>query len=216
VLGGVQLGQEPLLQVREALIDALESVLDALEPALDPVLDAGKVCLGGELGPGHHGHEQHDLARDLRAVDALELLEDLATVLLVHRLQCSHPRRPATTLPSYQTSAVSDVLARTLVPVTAAYSLWLFPLLFLAGWRALRRRHEAWLLFLLPLFYSYGIHAAATHYVPRYSHALVPAIVLAALAVLAGVLPGHKQVVTTPHPLPHGDESRSPDLLQAP
>lgn len=58
----------------------------------------------------------------------------------------------------------------------AAYALW--------------KRHWPLLLFLMPALYSYGIHAVATHYIPRYSAPLVP-IFLIAIGLLLCLIAQH-------------------------
>lgn len=78
-----------------------------------------------------------------------------------------------------QGTPLAAALSRTLAPVTALWSLTLIPVLFLAGWRALRIRNGPWLLFLLPLAGSYVAHATVTHAVPRYTRPLVYALLTA-------------------------------------
>lgn len=72
----------------------------------------------------------------------------------------------------------------SLVPTRLFYIASLLIGLYLAWWW----RDAAMLMFLLPSFYSYGIHAVATHYIPRYNEPLIPclAIALAFLFVQIG------------------------------
>lgn len=91
-----------------------------------------------------------------------------------------------------QGTPVAVTLSGTLAPVTALWGLALIPVLLIAAWRALRIRHGPWLAFLLPLLGSYFAHAVVTHAVPRYTHPLIPALVVAGLALLAGELPSRR------------------------
>lgn len=83
-----------------------------------------------------------------------------------------------------QGTPLAVALSRTLAPVTALWSLALIPVLVLATWRALRIRHGPWLLFLLPPAGSFAAHATVTHAVPRYTHPLVPVLLVAGIGLL--------------------------------
>jgi 4-amino-4-deoxy-L-arabinose transferase-like glycosyltransferase len=84
---------------------------------------------------------------------------------------------------AYQGAYIKVFPENSLVPTRLFYIASLAIGLYLA-WRW---RDAAMLMFLLPSFYSYGIHAVATHYIPRFSEPLVPclAIALAFLLVQA-------------------------------
>jgi hypothetical protein len=84
-----------------------------------------------------------------------------------------------------QGTTLPSILARSLAPFTAVWSLLLFPILLLSVRRAWRTRDGAWLLFLAPLLLSVAAHAVGTHYVPRYSHPLIPAIIVSGLLLLS-------------------------------
>jgi len=72
---------------------------------------------------------------------------------------------------------IAGIVGLTFVPAllgVAGYALW--------------RRRWALLAFLLPAMYSFAIHAAITHYIPRYSAPLVPVFLIALGVVAAGVV----------------------------
>lgn len=68
------------------------------------------------------------------------------------------------------------VTSAAMVPLQLA-----IPAILTMSFLALRRRDDALLLFFLPALYSYGIYAAFTHYIPRYSVPLIPVFIIALL-----------------------------------
>jgi hypothetical protein len=74
--------------------------------------------------------------------------------------------------------------------VASAYARLLFipGMMLMLAWGFVRRRHDV-TFFLLPAAYSYALHAAATHYLPRYTIMLLP-VLATALAMLISLLLG--------------------------
>lgn len=75
----------------------------------------------------------------------------------------------------------------------SSYARLLFiPALLLAlVWALVKRRHDV-TFFLLPAAYSFGIHAVATHYLPRYTVMLLPVLAVALAVSLTLAWPGVK------------------------
>ena len=85
---------------------------------------------------------------------------------------------------AYRGSLVRMVAENSLVPTRLVYILSLFAVVGLA----LRHQDIGLILFVLPAFYSYGIHAVASHYISRFSDPLIPCLAIAfALLVLQKV-----------------------------
>lgn len=99
---------------------------------------------------------------------------------------------------AYQGSFIRLVPEDTfvLVPTRLFYMASLLIGLYLA-WRW---QDGAMLMFLLPSFYSYGIHAVATHYIPRYSEPLIPCLAIALALLLKQYWSRARASLTTPHP----------------
>lgn len=63
-------------------------------------------------------------------------------------------------------------------------AIFFIPSLWLMTVSALRKRRYALLLFFAPALFSYALHAAVTHYIPRYSAPLVPILIIALILLL--------------------------------
>ncbi len=116
------------------------------------------------------------------AYSAIEAQLEAESIALIKRNWLKHLALTATF--AYQGAFIKLFPENSLVPTRLFYIASLLIGLYLA----LRWRNGAMLMFLLPSFYSYGIHAVATHYIPRYSEPLIPclAIALAVLLVQTG------------------------------
>lgn len=84
--------------------------------------------------------------------------------------------------------AIDRQIAQFIYVITYGVSLFFVPALLGVALVALARRRWALLAFLLPAMYSFAIHAAITHYIPRYSAPLVPVFLIALGVVVVGVV----------------------------
>lgn len=90
---------------------------------------------------------------------------------------------------AYRGAFLKLVPENSLVPTRLFY---IGSMLIVLGW-ALGQGHVSLLLFLLPSLYSYGIHAVATHYIPRYSEPLIPCLAIAFVLLFASCKDGLRQ-----------------------
>lgn len=75
---------------------------------------------------------------------------------------------------AYRGSFIRMFAENSLVPLRLAYFGSMFAVLGLA----LKHRDWGIIFFILPVLYSYGIHAAASHYIDRFSDPLIPCLVI--------------------------------------
>jgi 4-amino-4-deoxy-L-arabinose transferase-like glycosyltransferase len=115
--------------------------------------------------------------------DYSKLEEQLATEskAIIKRNWIKHLALTATF--AYRGAYIKIVPENSLVPTRLLYILSGAIVLYFA----VRWQDGAMFMFLLPSFYSYGIHAVATHYIPRYSEPLIPCLAIAFVFVVVRI-----------------------------
>lgn len=76
---------------------------------------------------------------------------------------------------------------------TMFYSLFLYPALFAALFILWRQKQYAFMIFFMPVLYSYAFHSVLTHFIPRYSMPAIPVLLIALLLVIGYIWESYRK-----------------------